>query len=227
MFTTILPVEFSIAADVVYWSSPVAVAQLRAKRSAYPGRAMMFHGYFGNGGHPYSNPMTPHEGYGRHNGRSYNPQGAMTAFAAGDSVSAGSAYYGNGGGFVCRNCNGAKKPSNVNGSKKKGNGHGQAANGNGSQQHEVPSDTPAVSNNPIDENGEEQKSVGGQGVGYPNDNGNGYLGHQPAVEETPKGQTVSPAAPNLPAAPEGPKEGMIKLLELCNLAQGFCQEVFS
>ncbi|XP_021931224.1 uncharacterized protein LOC110835378 isoform X2 [Zootermopsis nevadensis] len=196
--------------DMVYLSSPIIM--VREKRSAYPGRAMMFHGYFGNGGHPYRNPATPHEGYDRHNGRSYDPQGTMTAFASGDTVSTGSAYYGNRGGSDCRHCNGAKKPDDANGNKKKGNGHvngngnRHSINGNGFHQHEVPSDTPAPSNNPIDGN-EEQKPVGGYDVGYPNDNGNGYFGDQPAAEETAKGESVPPSAPTFPAATEGPKKG--------------------
>jgi hypothetical protein len=155
----------------------------------------------------------------------------MTAFAAGDSGSAGSAYFGSGGGGSgCRNCNGAKKPANVNGNKKKGNGqvngngNRHPTNGNGFHQHEAPADTPAVNNDPVDENAEEQKPVAGHDVGYPNDNGNGYLGDQPAAEETPKGETVPPAAPTLPAAPEGHKKGTIKLFKIYNLAQGLRPE---
>ncbi|KAJ9593043.1 hypothetical protein L9F63_027715, partial [Diploptera punctata] len=101
-------IAFENAEDEMY---PVILAQVREKRSPFPGRAMMFHGYFGH----------PHNGYGTHNGRSYDPQGAMTAFAAGDSVSAGSSYYGHGGGYDCSNC-GVQKPSN--GNDKNGNGFG-------------------------------------------------------------------------------------------------------
>ena len=59
----------------------------------------MFHGYFGSGGHQsYPNPVTSHHGYDNHNNRPYDPQGSMTAFASGNTISTGSSYYGGGGG---------------------------------------------------------------------------------------------------------------------------------
>ncbi|XP_069675247.1 uncharacterized protein [Periplaneta americana] len=225
--------------DMIYLGSPVILTQVREKRSAYPGRAMMFHGYFGSAGHPYHN-APPQQSYDRHNGRSYDPQGAMTAFAAGDAVSAGSSYYGGGGGggYDCSNCNGAKKPAPANGNgngHKNGNGNGNGhehangngngnghangnGNGNGFHQHEVPSDVPIVNEKPVNGNGAEQKPLED---GYPNVNGGngaenevplenggeeGYLGDQPAAEETPKGETLPPAAPTPAAAPETPKK---------------------
>jgi hypothetical protein len=211
VFSIILQVQFSFPPDV-YLSSPVIVAQEREKRSAFPGRAMMFHGYFGNGGHPYRYPVTSHDG------RSHDPQGAMSAFAEGDSISAGSAYYGGRRAADCRNCNGAKKPANVNGNKRRENGYAnengnrRPTNGNGFQQHEVPRDSPAA-NNPINGNGEEQIPAGGHEVSYPDDKGSGYLEDQPAAEESPKREPVPPVAPNLPATPEDPKKGTIKLFE--------------
>jgi len=182
---------------------------------------MMFHGYFGNGGHKaYPNPVTSHHGYANHNNRPYDPQGSMTAFAAGNTISTGSSYYGGGGGgrggrgggLDCRNCESANKPPNGNGTKKNGNG---PSNGNGrstyskdDNQHEVPSDIPATDNRPVNANGQEQTPIWNQDVGHPNGNGNGdYLGDQPAAEEVPKGDTFPTASPNVPADPEGAKKG--------------------
>jgi hypothetical protein len=195
-----------VAADVVHLNSPITEAQIREERSVYPGRAMMFHGYLGSAGQPYHNPVTLHHGYDKHNGRSYNPQQTMTAFAAGDTVSAGSSYYGGGGGLPCRNCNGANKHANGNGysngnGNANSNGNGHPINGNGFHQHTVPSQTPAINGNG------QQKPKGEEEVGYPNGNGNGsdnggYLGEQPAAEET-----LPPAAPTRPTATEAPKKG--------------------
>lgn len=201
--------EYSVvAADVVHISSPITEAQIREKRSAFPGRAMMIHGYFGSGGHPYHNPVALQHGYDRHSGRSYDPQRALTAYAAGDTVSAGSSYYGGGGGLPCRNCNGANKPDN--GNKKNGNGNGNAhsngnghpTNGNGFQQHTVPSHTLATNDKPVNGNGQ-QKPKEEEEVGYPNgaENG-GYPGDQPPAEGT-----LPPAAPTSPTATEAPKKG--------------------
>ena len=182
---------------------------------------MMFHGYFGNGGnHPYTNPVTSRHGYDSHNNRPYDPQGSMTAFAAGNTISTGSSYYGGGGnsggggggGLECRNCGSAKKPANDNGTKKNGNGpsngNGRPTNGKGDHQHEVPSDIPATDKKPVYANGQEQTPTWNQDAGYPNGNGNGdYLGDQPAAEEVPKGDNLPSPSPNIPADPEGANKG--------------------
>lgn len=164
----------------------------------------MIHGYFGNGGHPYHNPVTLQHGYDRHNGRSYDPQKALTAFAAGDTVSAGSSYYGGGGSRHCRDCNGASKPGNGKGNAHS-NGNGHPTNGNGFHQYAVPSHTPATNDKPVNVNGQQKPKV--EEVGYPDANGNGadnggYPVDQPAAEET-----LPPAAPTLPATTEAPKKG--------------------
>jgi len=200
------------SAAVMYISSPVEVPPLRPKRSAFPSRAMMFHGYFGSGGrHPYPNPVTSHHGYDSHNNRPYDPQGSMTAFAAGNTISTGSSYYGGSGGggggsgLDCRNCDSAKKPANGNGPS---NGNGLSTNGKGDHQHEVPSDIPATDKKPVNANGQEQTPIWNQDVGYPNGNGNGdYLGDQPVAEEVPKGDNLPAVSPNIPADPEGAKKG--------------------
>lgn len=173
----------------------------------------MIHGYFRNGGHhPY-----PSHGYDSHSYRPYDPQGSMTAFAAGNTISTGSSYYGGGGGVgggggnTCRNCDSANKPVNGNGTKKNGNGpsngNGRPTNGQGVHQHEVLGDIP-VTDKPINANGQEPTPAWNQDVGYPSANGNGdYLGEQPAYEEVPKGDTLPSASPNIPADPEGGKKG--------------------
>ena len=175
----------------------------------------MIHGYFGNRGHhAYPNPETYHRGYESHNNRPYDPQGSMTAFAAGNTISTGSSYYGGrggggggGGGLDCRNCESAKKPANGNGTKKNGNGpsngNGRSTNGKEDHQQEVPSDIPAT-----DANGQEQTPIWNQDVGRPNGNGNGdYLGDQPVADEVPKGDTLPAASPNVPADPDGAMKG--------------------
>jgi hypothetical protein len=174
---------------------------------------MMFHGYFRNGGHhPY-----PNHGYDSYNNRPNDPQGSMTAFAAGNTISTGSSYYGGGGGgggLACRNCNSAKKPANGNGTKKNGNGPSNGnvrpTNGREEHQYDVPSDIPATEEKPVNVHGQEQTPIWNQDVGYPYGNGNGdYQGDQPTADEIPKGDTLPAASPNIPADPEGAKKGKI------------------
>lgn len=193
---------------------PVEVAEIRQRRSAIPGRAMMFHGYFGSGGHhPYHNPAASHHGYDTHRNGPYDPQGSMTAFAAGNTISTGSSYYGgggSGGGLNCRNCDRAKTPFSGNGNKRNGNG---PSNGNGPHQQDTPSDIPTTNNKPVNGQGQEQKPVWNQDVGYPNSNGNGdYAGDQAAAEEAPKGDTLPSASPTIPVDSEGSKKGEIPFM---------------
>ena len=212
-FTAAVTQECIFSADSLYVSSPAKVTEVRHKRSAFPGRAMMFHGYFGSGGHhPYHNPVTSRHDYDSHNARPYDPRGSTTAFTAGNTVSAESSYHGGGGGGRdCRECEGAKKPANGDDNKKNGNGH--PTNGKGPYQHQVPSDILATSKKPVNGNGQEHKPVWNENVGYADGNGNGgYVGDQPADEETPKGQTLPPAPPSLPVDPEGAKKGNITLI---------------
>ena len=136
----------------------------------------------------------------------------MTAFAAGNTVSAGSSYYGAGGDRDCRNCDRAKKPANGNGTKKNGNGpstgNGRPTNGKGVHQHEVPSDIPVTNKKPVNANGQEQTPVWNQDVGYQNGNGNwDNLGDQSASEEVPKGDNLPSALPTIPVDPESAKKG--------------------
>jgi hypothetical protein len=133
----------------------------------------------------------------------------MTAFAAGNTVSSESSYYGGGG---CRNCDRVKKPASGNGNGPS-NGNGHPTNGKGPHQQDVPSDIPATNKKPVNGNGQEQKPVWNQDVGYPNGNGNGdYQGDQPAAEETPKGETLPSESPTIPVDPEGTKKGNITFL---------------
>ncbi|KAJ8884927.1 hypothetical protein PR048_011123 [Dryococelus australis] len=75
------------ATESLYVTGPLsAPGGLRLRRTAIPTRAIMYSGYFGAPrGYNYNPPF---------HARNYEPQGAMTAFAAGNSVSTRS-YYGN------------------------------------------------------------------------------------------------------------------------------------
>nr|CAD7434382.1 unnamed protein product [Timema monikensis] len=72
--------------NLVYCESSALDHETTKKRTTNPTRAIMYSGYFGSPQGYHYNPPYP--------GNTYDPQGAMTSFAEGNTVSARS-YYGN------------------------------------------------------------------------------------------------------------------------------------
>ncbi|XP_049780097.1 translation initiation factor IF-2 [Schistocerca cancellata] len=104
----------------------VVAATAPLQSLAFPQRAMMFSGYFGRPVPAQYYPRT----YGRPGfvTRGYEPQGAMSAFAAGNTVAAGSGFYGGADGNGNGNGNGIGYANGNGNGYNNGNGY---SNGNG------------------------------------------------------------------------------------------------